>query len=77
MKKVQRTYSAEFKREAVQLAQTSGKSIAQVPVNWASPTPPFISGARNWLLMVLKRFQAVGIRRPKKRNYAASSASWR
>ena len=30
MKKVQRTYSAEFKREAVRLAQTSGKPIAQV-----------------------------------------------
>ena len=30
MAKVQKTYSAEFKREAVQLAQTSGKSITQV-----------------------------------------------
>ena len=30
MKKVQRTYTAEFKREAVRLAQTSGKSITQV-----------------------------------------------
>src|SRR5947207_624041 len=30
MKKVQKTYSAEFKREAVRLAQTSGKPIAQV-----------------------------------------------
>ena len=30
MQKVQKTYTAEFKREAVQLAQTSGKSIAQV-----------------------------------------------
>jgi transposase len=30
MKKVQKTYTAEFKREAVRLAQTSGKSIAQV-----------------------------------------------
>jgi transposase len=30
MQKVQKTYSAEFKREAVLLAQTSGKSIAQV-----------------------------------------------
>lgn len=30
MAKVQKTYTAEFKREAVQLAQTSGKSIAQV-----------------------------------------------
>ena len=30
MQKVQKTYTAEFKREAVQLAQTGGKSIAQV-----------------------------------------------
>jgi transposase len=30
MQKVQKTYTAEFKREAVQLVQTSGKSIAQV-----------------------------------------------
>jgi transposase len=30
MGKIQKTYTAEFKREAVQLAQTSGKSIAQV-----------------------------------------------
>lgn len=30
MHKAQKTYTAEFKREAVRLAQTSGKSIAQV-----------------------------------------------
>ena len=30
MTKVQKTYTAEFKRDAVQLAQTSGKPIAQV-----------------------------------------------
>ena len=30
MKKVQKTYTQEFKREAVQLVQTSGKSIAQI-----------------------------------------------
>ena len=30
MKKVQRTYTDEFKREAVRLAQTSGKPIAHV-----------------------------------------------
>jgi transposase len=30
MKKVQRTYTVEFKREAVRLAQISGKPIAQV-----------------------------------------------
>ena len=30
MAKMQKTYTAEFKREAVRLAQTSGKPIAQV-----------------------------------------------
>ena len=30
MQKVQKTYTPEFKREAVQLAQSSGKPIAQV-----------------------------------------------
>ncbi len=30
MKKVQKTYTAEFKREAVRLAQTSGKTIAHI-----------------------------------------------
>src|SRR5690348_7695887 len=30
MQKGQKTYTAEFKREAVRLAQTSGKPIAQV-----------------------------------------------
>ena len=30
MTKVQKTYTQEFKREAVRLAQTSGKPIAQV-----------------------------------------------
>ena len=30
MTKVQKTYTAEFKHEAVRLAQTSGKAIAQV-----------------------------------------------
>src|SRR5258708_1477054 len=30
MQKVQKTYTPEFKREAVRLAQTNGKSVAQV-----------------------------------------------
>jgi transposase len=30
MQKVQKTYTPEFKREAVRLAQSSGKPIAQV-----------------------------------------------
>jgi transposase len=30
MQKVQKTYTAEFKREAVRLAQTSGKPITHI-----------------------------------------------
>jgi transposase len=30
MKKTRRTYTAEFKREAVRLLETSGKSAAQI-----------------------------------------------
>jgi len=30
MQKVQKTYTTEFKREAVRLAQTSGKPITQI-----------------------------------------------
>jgi transposase len=30
MQKIRKTYTQEFKREAVRLAQTSGKSIAQI-----------------------------------------------
>ncbi len=37
MEKIQKTYTAEFKREAVRLAQISGKPIAQVAREWAFP----------------------------------------
>ena len=47
MQKVQKTYTPEFKREAVRLAQTSGKSIAQVARELAFQTRGFISGARS------------------------------
>jgi hypothetical protein len=48
MHKVQKTYTVEFKREEVRLAQMSGKPIAQVAeLSWAFPTRPFINGARS------------------------------
>ena len=48
MQKVQKMYTSEFKREAVRLAQTSGKPIAQVArETFAFQTPLFINGARN------------------------------
>ena len=48
MHKDQKTYTPEFKREAVRLVQTNGKPIAQVARDTsASLTRPFINGARN------------------------------
>lgn len=48
MAKVQKTYTQEFKREAVRLAQTSGKPITHVAeLSWAFPTRPSTSGARS------------------------------
>jgi transposase len=34
MGKIQKVYTKEFKQEAVRLAQTSGKSIAQIAREW-------------------------------------------
>lgn len=75
MEKVQKTYTAEFKREAVRLAQISGKPIAQVAREWAFPIRPSTSGARSWPSMARKRFQEAGIRRLWRRKTAVSSVS--
>jgi transposase-like protein len=78
MKKVQKTYTAEFKREAVRLAATSGKPIAQVAeLSWVSPTPLFTSGAKNWPPMETKPSQAAAIKPLRRRNSDASNGNWR
>jgi hypothetical protein len=77
MQKVQKTYTAEFKREAVRLAQTSGKPIAQVArETFAFPTPLFISGARNWRPTAPNPFQAAATRLPWKKRIVVSNGNW-
>ncbi len=56
MHKVQKTYTAEFKREVVRLARTSGKPIARL----------FTSGARNWPPMGTKPFREAGLRQRRR-----------
>jgi hypothetical protein len=67
MKKVQRTFTAEFKREAVRLAQTSGlRQSRKWLASWAFRTRQFTSGASNWLPMETKPFRGAAIRRPRR-----------
>jgi len=48
MGKIQRVSTKECKEEAVRLAQTSGKPIAQIAeLSWVSLTARFMDGARN------------------------------
>lgn len=78
MQKTQKTYTTEFKREAVRLAQTSGKPITHLAREaFVSRIPRSISGAKSWLNMAPKPSQAVDIRPPSKRRYAVSNASWK
>jgi transposase-like protein len=77
MQKVQKTYTAEFKREAVRLAQSSGKPITHIArETFASLTRRSINGERNWQSTAPKRFQAAGIRQLWRRKTAASNESW-
>lgn len=78
MGKVQKVYAREFKQEAVRLAQTSGKPIAQVArETFVSRIPPSINGVRNWLSTAKKLFQAAGTRPNLKRKTAASNENWK
>lgn len=47
MAKVQKTYTREFKEEAVRLVQTSENPSRRLPENWAFQTRQFINGARS------------------------------
>ncbi len=58
-----KTYTAEFKREAVRLAQMSGEPITQIArETFVSQIPQFINGARRWQNTVPKHSQEVGIK---------------
>ncbi len=77
MQKVQKTYTVEFKREAVRLAQTSGKPIAQVARELGISDTSSINGVRSWQRTAPKRFLAMRIRTLKKRKSADSNKNWK
>ena len=67
MAKVQKTYTQEFKREALRLAQTSGKPITQVARELGISDTSIQGGVRSWPSMVGKRFPAVDTKLHRKR----------
>ena len=69
MQKVQKTYTQEFKREAVRLVQTSGKPIAQIARELGISDSSIHQWRKKWQNTAPKRFQAVDIRQPwRKKN---------
>ena len=67
MQKTQRTFTKEFKLEAVQLVKTSNKPLAQIARDLGLPTVRFTIGVSSLLSRVSKPFPAAVIRRLKKR----------
>jgi len=78
MQKVQKTYTAEFKREAVHLAQTSGKPIAQVArelgIDFHVHSPMAQGISRAWQRSVSGQWASD---REGARNCADSNENWR
>ena len=64
MGKVQKTYTVEFKREAVRLAQTSGRPIAQIARELGISDTSIHQWCKELAAHGAKPFQAVGIKRP-------------
>ena len=77
MQKVQKTYPPEFKREAVRLAQTSGKSIAQVARELGISDTSIHQWRKELTEHGPEAFPAVDIKRPRKRKFAVSNANWK
>jgi transposase-like protein len=78
MAKAQKTYTPEFKREAVRLAQTSGKPITQI----ARELGISDTSIHQWRKeLVTHREEAfprrVGTKRLRTRSFAASNGNWR
>src|ERR1700694_4001365 len=68
MPKQQKTYTREFKLEAVQLVKSSGKPMSQI----ARELGISDSALYHWS----KPFEAMGIRPPRRRSCVSSSGSW-
>ena len=77
MKKIQRTYTQEFKLEAVRLAQTSGKPIAHMARELGISDASIHQWRKELAAHGAKRFQAVDIKRPRRRNCVASNGNSR
>lgn len=77
MPKGQRTFTKEFKQEAVRLAQTSGKRITQVARDLGIADSTLHHWCKQQAEQGEQAFVAVGIRRYWKKRYVDTSASWR
>ena len=77
MKKVQKTSTAEFKREAVRLAQTSGKPIAQVARELGISDTSIHEWRKQLATHRDEPFREAAIRPPRRRNSDASNGNWR
>ena len=75
MAKVQKTYTKEFKEEAVRLAQTSGKPIAQVARELGISDTSIHQWRKELAQLAKKRFQTVDTRRRSRKRIVGSNAS--
>lgn len=73
MPKGQKTYTQEFKHEAVRLAQTSGKSITQVARDLGISDTSIHQWRKELDEHATEAFQGVGIRRPSRRKIVVSN----
>jgi transposase-like protein len=78
MAKEQRTFTKEFKMEAVRLAETSGKPITELARELGVlRCVPSIIGANNSRRMEIRPFLAVDTKQRKKKSCVASNVSWK
>jgi len=76
--KIQKVYTREWKEEAVRLAATSGKPVAQVAeLSWVFLIARLTGGAVNWPNMEKRHFQAKGIKQFWKKRIVVSNAKTR
>ena len=77
MAKVQKTYTREFKEEAVRLAQTGGKPIAQVARELGISDTSIHQWRRELAEHGKEAFPGVVTRRRSKKRIVVSNANWR
>jgi transposase len=77
MTKVQKTYTREFKEEAVRLVQTSGKPITQVARELGISDSSIHQWRKELGQHGKEAFLAVGIKPRSRRKIADSNESWK